>query len=272
MISPSGRRDLIDRLRYTFMASEYGEIDVLINGLTQKENFEELCEEFFRGCRIDTKGYLLPSGFFADDSGSSSLLYAMYEILGRSPDDFILKHRVTRVRFLRRDLGGKFRLPNVVFSLPRLEALVIRGIGISRLPEDLGKAKNLRILDLAFNRLSKFPDSILTLRKLSALNLSNNRLERLPENLGRLKRLRILNLRANALTELPKDWHRLQELRILDLSMNRLSSVPDSLRTVVSLKDLRLAYNDMPASEEASWEKGARDEPKGSQGSLGLGS
>jgi hypothetical protein len=56
------------------------------------------------------------------------------------------------------------------------------------------------------------------------------------------------------------------------LSMNRLSSVPDSLRTVVSLKDLRLAYNDMPASEEASWEKGARDEPKGSQGSLGLGS
>ena len=273
MISPSSRRDLIERLRYTFITAEYAEIDTLIAGLREKPNYEELCEEFFYGCRIDPKGYLVPDGFFRDIDGSSSLLYAMYELLGHSPDTFLLKHRVTRVKFIRSDLSGSFRLPRGLFRMPNLEVLIIRGIGISRLPEASAEAKSLRVVDFARNRIAEFPESLIKLPRLSALNLSYNRLEGLPRGIGRLKKLRILNLRGNALTHLPPEWHHLQSLRSLDLSMNRLSEVPDSLKTLASLEKLRLAYNDLPAAAEARWEcdaeRGFGDESR--QGSLGIG-
>ncbi len=274
MISPSGRKDLVDRLRYTFITAEYSEIDTLIAGLRKKPNYEELCEEFFYGCRIDSKGYLKTDGFFKDIDGSSSLLYAMYELLGHSPDTFLLKHRVTRVRFIRSDLSGNFRLPRGLFLLPNLEVLVIRGIGITRLPDAAAEAKSLRVLDFARNRINEFPKSLFKLPRLSALNLSYNNLEKLPKDIGRLKNLRILNLRGNALTDLPAEWHRLQSLRSLDLSMNRLSKVPDSFRTLSSLEKLRLAYNNLPAPVEAQWERdalrGFGDDNK-KQGTLGIG-
>jgi len=266
----SNRRELIDRLRYTFITADYEDIDVLIAGLRRKDNFEDLCEEFFHGCSIDSGGFLVPSGFFFEPSGSASLLYAMYELLGNSPEAFLLKHRVTRVKFLKKDLSGNFRIPRGVFALPRLEALFIRGIGISRLPENIGSAGNLRILDLGSNRFSSFPDQILKNSKLSILNLSYNQLSSMPDGIVRLKRLRILNMKGNLLSEIPDDWHRLQNLHTLDLSMNRLKVVPDSFRTLVALKELRLAYNDLPAFLEAQWEKKTREE--GIQGSLGFGS
>ena len=140
MITSSSRRDLIDRLRYTFINADYKEIDVLIAGLQNKSNYEELCEEFFQGCSIDSRGYLVPSGFFSDNAGTVSLLYAMYELLGCSPDTFLLKHRVTRVKFIGKDLTGYFRIPRGLFSLPRIEALIVRGIGISRLPDNVHAA------------------------------------------------------------------------------------------------------------------------------------
>jgi len=272
MTSSSHRRELIERLRYTFITADYGEIDVLIAGLLDKGNYEELCEEFFQGCSIDSRGNLVPSGFFSDTAGSASLLYAMYELLGRSPETFLLKHRVTRVTFRKKDLTGNFRLPRGLFLLPRIEALIVRGIGISRLPDNVHTARTLRILDLGSNRFNKFPDIVLKLPNLSALNLSYNSLTAIPDGIGRLKRLRILNLKGNRLFEIPKDWHRLQNLRTLDLSLNRLESVPDSLRTIVALKDLRLSYNDLSAIEEARWEKMAREDNRGDQGSLGIGS
>jgi Leucine-rich repeat (LRR) protein len=273
MISPSSRKDLVERLRYTFITAEYPEIDDLIAGLSKKANFEELCEEFFVGCRIDSKGYLTPGGFFSDVEGSFSLLYAMYELLGLSPDTFLLKHRVTRVKFLRKELSGSFRLPRGLFLIPNLEVLVIRGIGITRLPDSVSSARGLRVLDFAGNRISAFPDTILKLPKLTALNLAYNRLEALPKSLGRLRKLRILNLRGNELTKLPAEWHRLQNLRSLDLSMNRITDVPDSLGTLTSLEKLRLEYNDLEASVEARWESEAADGFGGEnrQGSLGIG-
>ena len=269
MTANSSRDELIERLRYTFITADYGEIDVLISGLLNKENFEELCEEFFRGCRIDSSGQLIPAGFFADDSGSASLQYAMYGILGNSPETFLLKHRVTRVKFIRGNLSGCFRIPTGLFSLPSLEILVIRGIGITRLPEACGKAKSLRVLDLSFNHFTDIPEVILKLPRLSALNMSHNRLTSLPAGLGRLKRLRILNLKGNEIEFDITDWHRLQNLRIVDLSMNRIKEVPDAIRTLVSLNEIRLSYNDMPASTEAHWERRVREEAE--QGSLGIG-
>jgi len=266
-MSNSSRKDLIDRLRYTFIAADYDEIDALIAGLQAKKNFEGLCIEFFHGCRIDSSGQLIPSGFFADESRSTSLQYAMYGILGRSPDTFLLKHRVTQAKFTRAKHGDSFKLSDGLGFLPRLEILVVRGIGITRLPESIGLAKSLRILDLSFNQFTRFPEIVLRIPRLAVLNLSYNKLTSLPQALGRIKRLRILNLKGNKIQTIMADWHRLQNLQILDFSMNRIQDVPDSLRTMVSLRELRLSYNNLPAAEEAAWEQHVKEK----HSSLGIG-
>ena len=255
MTSASNHQELVDRLRYTFITAEYDEIDTLIAGLRQKANFESLCEEFFQGCQIDSRGSIVPKGFFAPPPDSVTLLYAMYQLLGSAPYTFLLKHRVSRVRILRKDVSGHFKLPNGLLQLPNLKVLIIRGMALRQLPEALSEASSLRILDLSGNMFTHFPSVILKLSHLSALNLAYNSIEAVPDSINRLKSLRILSLQGNKVAKLPVEWHRLQFLRKLDLSMNRVSTVPNSLLTIVSLQDLKLSYNELPASAEAEWGK-----------------
>ncbi len=250
----SGHRDLVERLRYTFITADYDEIDVLIAGLAKKDNFTDLCGEFFAGCKVDAMGYLVPAGFFHDGKGSSSLIYAMYEILGRAPDSFALKQQVSKVKFIRKNLSGRFRFPKGVLFLPALEVLVVRGIGISRFPVDRGGMRSLKVLDLTGNRFTEIPRSLLNSGHLSALNLSYNRLQKLPDSPGRLGSLKILSLRGNRITSLPESWYDFGSLRVLDVAMNRIAELPARLELPQSLKDLRLSYNDLPASDEAMWE------------------
>ncbi len=255
MISSAGRRDLIERLHYTFTTSDYEEIDTLIAGLVRKSNFMQLCHEFFEGCRVDSSGTLVTEGFFRDGSGSASLMYAMYEILGKAPDSFPLKRQVTRIKLARKELSGMFRLPGGVLELPSLRVLAIRGIGISRFPAPGAAADSLKVLDLSGNRFKTIPPSITKFRNLAALNLSYNKITQLPVTFSQLKRLRAINLRCNGISQMPDFWYYLKDLRILDLSINRISVIPENLKMPESLKDLRLSYNELPASEEAMWEK-----------------
>lgn len=263
----------MSRLRYTFITANYDEIDEIIDGLRKNERFESLCEEFFQDCHIDSRGSLVPPSFFTDDANSTTLLYAMYELLGSSPDTFLLKHRVSRVKILRRDFRGHFKFPKGLLSLPLLKVLIIRNMGISQLPESFSEVGSLRILDLSGNILTKIPPPLLKLTDLSALNLSYNSLEDMPEKLGQLKSLRILSLRGNRITQMTTEWHHLQFLRKLDVSMNRISSIPDSLLSLATLQDIKLSYNDLDASAEAEWEKRIHEgnDRDGIQGTLELG-
>ncbi len=272
MTSASNRQELVDRLRYTFITADYDEIDALIAGLRQKANFESLCEEFFQGCQIDSRGSIVPKGFFTATPNSVTLLYAMYQLLGSAPYTFLLKHRVSRVRILRKDCKGHFKFPNGLFKLPNLKILIIRNMALKQLPAALSEVSNLCVLDLSGNMFTHFPDAILKLSRLSALNLSYNSIKVLPDSISRLKSLRIFSLQGNKVTKLPAEWHRLQFLRKLDLSMNRITTVPNSLLTIVSLQDIKLSYNDLPASTEAEWEKKIHEAEHrdGIQGSLEL--
>jgi Leucine-rich repeat (LRR) protein len=272
MAPVSGRRDILARLRYTFISAPYEEIDEIIAALRRKENFPELCEEFFAGCVIDRSGRLAPRGFFEDFDGHASLTYAMYEILGNAPEAFLLKHRVGRAHFSRSELTGTFRVPRGLFSLPRLESLSIVGFGITLLPPDISRCRSLRFVDLRGNRFRNFPEVLTKLNRLVVLNMAYNRLEAIPPSLGRLKRLKVLNLMGNALTSLPRGLHRFQDLRRLNISMNRFAELPAGLETLTSLTDFRAAYNAMSAEQEASWESRFPLDTPGAQGDLGLGS
>lgn len=266
----SRRDELIDRLQYTFIRGTYREIDALIVALHGKSNFENICEELFQGCSITDNGYLVPAGFFSDEDESASLQYVMYELLGRSPDTFLLKHRVTRVKFIRSRLSGTFRFPVKLFSLPRLQVLIVRDMGISRFPTITGINRTITAVDLEGNEIETFPDEFFCLPNLSILNLSYNKIEKIPDALCRLKHLQVLSLKGNIIKDIPEDWHKMRNLRILDISLNRLETVPDSLRTLEALRILRLSFNDLPASIEAYWERNIAKKGREEQPSQGI--
>ena len=100
------------------------------------------------------------------------------------------------------------------------------------------------LLDLTGLGLTRLPETIGRLTHLWELILVNNKLTALPESVGRLTQLQSLDLSGNQLTELPETIGQLKQLWYLDLVDNKLVTLPESLRNLGSLKLLFLAGND----------------------------
>jgi Leucine-rich repeat (LRR) protein len=79
--------------------------------------------------------------------------------------------------------------------------------------------KEIKEIDLSFNRIERIPNGIGNLSTLTCLKLQNNRIEKIPHYIGRLHVLKHLNLSHNLILEVPPDFKRLQKLETLDLSM-----------------------------------------------------
>ena len=75
--------------------------------------------------------------------------------------------------------------------------LDLSGIGLTRLPPEIGKLTNMTWLDLSDNRLSDLPPEIGQLHVLACLDLKNNQLRTLPTELQKLSRLESLLLHGN---------------------------------------------------------------------------
>lgn len=79
--------------------------------------------------------------------------------------------------------------------------------------------KQIKEIDLSFNKIERIPNGIGNLSTLTCLKLQNNRIEKVPHFIGRLCLLKDLNLSHNLILEIPAEFKRLQELETLDLSM-----------------------------------------------------
>lgn len=69
------------------------------------------------------------------------------------------------------------------------------------LPSQIGKLKNLKILNASNNQMTGVPAEIGQLNDLEILDLSNNQLTGLPNELANLKNLKTLNLSGNQYSE-----------------------------------------------------------------------
>lgn len=66
------------------------------------------------------------------------------------------------------------RLSRVLSLTPDLERLDLAKNGLTTLPEEVFKLRNLRNLDLSYNRLTKLPSSVLQLSHLRVLDVQGN--------------------------------------------------------------------------------------------------
>jgi hypothetical protein len=82
-----------------------------------------------------------------------------------------------------------------------VEVLVLTRLNLDTFPSQILDFKNLRILNLSFNRLKKIPPTISKLQKLERIALMENELTELPYELVYMEKLKALLLLGNQLHE-----------------------------------------------------------------------
>ena len=97
------------------------------------------------------------------------------------------------------------RLPQGIWELPNLKSLFINIRGLSEIPAEICKLRNLRELIVLRSNLSTIPLSLQDLPVLERLDLSGNRLTEFPKGIAGLKNLQELCLSENNISEIPDE-------------------------------------------------------------------
>jgi len=126
-------------------------------------------------------------------------------------------------------------------------ALDLSGMGLAKLPEEIGQLTSLRELYLYHNQLKELPGEIGKLTSLEVLKLYDNQVTALAVEIGQLTRLEVLYLDKNRLTELPVEIGQLTSLKELDLSYNQLTALPGEIGQLTSLTEFWLGGNRLVA-------------------------
>lgn len=113
--------------------------------------------------------------------------------------------------------------------------LDLSDLGLTRLPDAIGRLTHIKELHLDSNELTELPEAIGNLTNLRALFVSRNRLGSLPTTIGALTKLTVLNLHYNQLEELPHTIGELISLEKLRLEGNNLQSLPTELAEIPKL-------------------------------------
>jgi hypothetical protein len=191
-------------------------------------------------------------------------------------------HTLDQLR--RGDLAGITRLdlsanlsefPEEIFALAdSLEVLNLSGNQLTRLPADLSRLHNLRILFCSDNPITEVPDVLgdcphLEMvgfkscrieqvpaaslpQRLRWLILTDNRVRHLPDELGNCSGLQKLMLAGNQLTALPQGLADCQRLELLRMAANRFETLPPWLLELPRLCWLAFAGNPCVGSRETA--------------------
>jgi Leucine-rich repeat (LRR) protein len=92
-----------------------------------------------------------------------------------------------------------------------------------------------RQLDLSELGLTILPESLGKLNELQSLSLSDNQITNIPESIGKLSSLETLDVRGNQLTSLPESLFKLTRLQTLYVWGNQLTSLPVGIRELRTL-------------------------------------
>ncbi|XP_035685162.1 leucine-rich repeat protein SHOC-2-like [Branchiostoma floridae] len=160
---------------------------------------------------------------------------------------------ITSLRCLSLQDNKLSNLPVRISNLLSLEYLDVsfnrldqyKANAIQSLPDDIGRMKELKYINLSSNSLNSLPQSIGYLQELEELILEHNQIEQLPDSIGTLKKLSKLRLSANCLKAVPKSLCNLLCLKEIYLSCNSLVSIPSSICRLKYLQTLDISENSL---------------------------
>jgi len=147
-------------------------------------------------------------------------------------------------------------ISTLYFSLFSIVLLYAQNKGeFISLDSALAHPNDVLVLDLRYMGISKLPTEIKKLKNLTTMYLAGNDMETLPPEIGELKNLKEIHLQDNFLVSLPKEIALLPNLEILEIPYNKLQSIPEEISSIKSLKQLNLRGNKFADSTQQKIEK-----------------
>lgn len=129
--------------------------------------------------------------------------------------DTIACEKVYRLKFKR-------KLPNdfsqKILNFPNLQQLILSGVNLKEIPEQIFELQNLTYLDLSNNRLKELPAKIGKLSQLQQLIINRNNIAELPKEIKNLTNLKYLDMWSTLIITLPQEISALDNnLKTIDL-------------------------------------------------------
>ncbi|VDM96694.1 unnamed protein product [Thelazia callipaeda] len=126
-------------------------------------------------------------------------------------------------RWTELEIRGR-NLSPFLWEMRCLTALFLYGNHLTRIPGDISKLENLKVLDLSDNKLRSLPAELGDMISLCHLYLNSNQIRVLPYELGKLFRLQTLDLRANPLSpEINKIYYESGPQKLLRFLLDHLA-------------------------------------------------
>lgn len=129
------------------------------------------------------------------------------------------------------------KVPDVTFSLQRLENLNMINNAISVIPSNISHLRNLTHLYLSHNAIFSVPNSFQSCNGLDVLCLDHNHISHIPNSIRKLPSLQTLELHHNNLQDFPLSEGDFRKLKHLSLHRNRLQVLPKSFVHLISRLD-----------------------------------
>ena len=128
-------------------------------------------------------------------------------------------------------------------TIEEVRELNLSNMGLTELPDALGKFSSLSHLNLSRNALTSIPDSIGDLHLLDRLYLTGNALDTLPSTVANLRQLTVLDISENKFEEIPPVIKLLDQLKKLEVIANKIRLIPDWICWLRNLQCLGLDHN-----------------------------
>ncbi len=121
--------------------------------------------------------------------------------------------------------------------------LSLRNTRMTYLSPNIGRLKNLRILDISGSFIEEIPEEIEQCTQLKSIIANASRLRRIPTTIGNLPKLRVANFGYCKLSAVPPELGNAQSLWSLNLSDNQLKTLPEELNQLKNLTFFSAAAN-----------------------------
>lgn len=122
--------------------------------------------------------------------------------------------------------------PDTIFGIS------FKKMKLDSLPFSLSKFKNLKQLDVSFNKLKKLPDFITQFSKLENIDFSKNKFKVFPENICTIESLRRISFNRNEILAIPSSISKLKNLTYIDFWDNPIAQFPDAFLSLAKLKTI----------------------------------
>jgi Leucine-rich repeat (LRR) protein len=143
------------------------------------------------------------------------------------------------------DLSGQglTEIPEEIFKYRNLKTLNLRNNEIKLVSKDIGFLKHLKNLNLSNNKITTLGAKFFDLVNLEYLFLNNNKLKSFPVQVVNLTKLKALDLSGNLFSKLPIELTGFQPLSSLNLSNNQFTEFPFEILSLENLTHLWIGRN-----------------------------